>query len=540
MTAGGAKYEGLTHPAQGELTGPRLILGAATIHRRATAFVDLDRPDAAPESFGDHLDRSLRMVAHHRGKLGLSAQDRYSVLGRNSITMVNLWHVALLGGGTFNPLNTRLAPAEWEYILYSSGTRAIYLDGTHARAIADAKVAGRLPELRNLLAIDREAADILGVAPFDQLLDADLAEPPIVQECDPCALMYTGGTTGLPKGVVLNQRAVTLNFYRNAMAGVFVEPETLINCMPMFHIGSTLASLWCLGGGTLYILGGFDAKAFLDAVEKHRITSAAMAPSMIGMVLAHPEYRPERLSSLRFLAYGSSPMPAATLERVLTELPWIRLHQYYGMTEAAPILTLLAPRDHLRPELRASAGRAVPGVEVSIRKADGKVAAAGEVGEICARSGSIMVGYLNDPAATRTAIRDGWYHSGDAGYLDEEGYLFIVDRLKDMIVSGGENVYSAEVENAIASHPAVAQVAVIGVPHEKWGEAVHAVIVGKPGTERPTAEDIIAHCKRSIASYKAPKSVEFIDGPLPMSGIMKVQKAKLREPHWQGHERRVG
>lgn len=534
------RYEGVAHPAQGELTGQRLILGAAALHRRATAFVDLDRPDAPPETFGDHLDRSLRMVAYHRGRLGMSAQDRYSVLGRNSVPMVNLWHVALLGGGTFNPLNTRLAPAEWEYILYSSGTTAIYLDGTYARAIADAKVAGRLPELRNLLAIDREAADILGVAPFDQLLEDGPAEPPIVEECDPCALMYTGGTTGLPKGVVLNQRAVTLNFYRNAMAGVFVEPDTLLNCMPMFHIGSTLASLWCLGGGTLYIMGAFDAKAFLDAVERHQITSAAMAPSMIGMILAHPEYRPERLSSLRFAAYGSSPMPTATLERVLAELPWIRLHQYYGMTEAAPILTLLSPRDHLRPDLRTSAGRAVPGVEVSIRKEDGTVAAPGEVGEICARSGSIMVGYLNDPAATRTAIRDGWYHSGDAGHLDADGYLFIVDRLKDMIVSGGENVYSAEVENAIGSHPAVAQVAVIGIPDAKWGEAVHAVIVCKPDAGRPSAADIIAHCKASIASYKAPKSVEFIDGPLPMSGIMKVQKARLREPYWQGRQRRVG
>jgi acyl-CoA synthetase (AMP-forming)/AMP-acid ligase II len=534
-------YEGVAHPAQNELTGQRLILGAAALHRQSASFVDLDRADAQPESFARHLDRSLAIVAMHRARLRMTLQDRYSVLARNSAAVVNLWHAALLGGGTFTPLNTRLAPAEWEYILYSSGTTAIYLDGPHARAIADAKVSGRLPELRSLLAIDKEAANILGVPPFEQVLaPADRESLPAVNECDPCALMYTGGTTGLPKGVVLNQRAVTLNFYRNAMAGIFVEPQTLINCMPMFHIGSTLASLWCVGGGTLYIMGGFDPKTFLDAVEAHRISAAALAPSMIGMILAHPEYAPERLRSLGFVAYGSSPMPTATLERLLADLPWIRLHQYYGMTEAAPILTLLAPGDHLRPELRASAGRAVPGVELSIRNAEGKLAAPREVGEICARSGSIMVGYLNDPAATRTAIRDGWYHSGDAGYLDEQGYLFIVDRMKDMIVSGGENVYSAEVENAIASHPAVAQVAVIGVPHAKWGEAVHAVIVCKPGAERPAAQEIIDHCKLTIASYKSPKSVEFIDGPLPMSGIMKVQKAKLREPYWAGHDRKIG
>jgi acyl-CoA synthetase (AMP-forming)/AMP-acid ligase II len=333
---------------------------------------------------------------------------------------------------------------------------------------------------------------------------------------------------------------VALNFYRNAMGGVFVEPETLINCMPMFHIGSTLASLWCTGGGTLYLTGAFDAGAFLDAVETYGIANAALAPSMIGMILAHPDYRPDRLRSIRRFIYGSSPMPAATLDRVLGELPWIRLLQYYGMTEAAPILTLLSPADHHRPELRASAGRAVPGVEISIRREDGGVAAPGEVGEICARSGSIMVGYWNDPAATRAAIRDGWYHSGDAGYLDGEGYLFVVDRIKDMIVSGGENVYSAEVENAILGHPAVAQVAVIGIPHAKWGEAVHAVIRCRDDADRPSAEEIVAHCKRTIASYKAPKSVEFTDGPLPMSGILKVQKAKLREPYWAGRERRVG
>ena len=534
-------YEGVAHPAQNELTGQRIIVGAAALHRGAASFVELDMPDASPERFGNHLDRSLAMVASHLGRLRMTQQDRYSVLGRNSVAMVNLWHTALLGGGTFNPLNTRLAPAEWDYILYSSGTTAIYLDGAHARAIADAKVAGRLPELRHLLAIDKEAANILGVPPFDQALAAaDIGMLPSVNECDPCALMYTGGTTGLPKGVVLSQRAVALNYYRNAMAGILLEPETLINCMPMSHIGSTLASLWCTGGGTLHILGAFDAGAFLAAVETYEITNAALAPSMIGMILAHPDYRPERLRSIRRFIYGSSPMPAATLDRVQAELPWIKLLQYYGMTEAAPILTLLSPADHGRPELRPSAGRAVPGVEISIRREDGAAAAAGEVGEICARSGSIMIGYWNDPAATRTAIRDGWYHSGDAGYLDDEGYLFVVDRIKDMIVSGGENVYSAEVENAILSHPAVAQVAVIGIPHETWGEAVHAVVRCHAGAARPAALDIIGHCKRSIAAYKAPKSVEFIDEPLPMSGILKVQKAKLREPHWAGRERKVG
>jgi long-chain acyl-CoA synthetase len=200
----------------------------------------------------------------------------------------------------------------------------------------------------------------------------------------------------------------------------------------------------------------------------------------------------------------------------------------------------MSPQAHLRPELRASAGRALPGIELSIRDAEGRAVAPGEVGEICARSSSIMTGYWKNPEASAAALRDGWYHSGDAGRLDGEGYLFIVDRLKDMIVSGGENIYSAEVEHALSTHPAVAQVAVIGIPHETWGEAVHAVVFCKADAERPAPEDLIAHCKRSIAGFKAPKTVEYSDDPLPMSGIMKIQKNALRDRHWSGRERRVG
>jgi long-chain acyl-CoA synthetase len=264
-----------------------------------------------------------------------------------------------------------------------------------------------------------------------------------------------------------------------------------------------------------------------------------MVPTMIGMMLAHPDYKPFRLGSLRRLVYGASPMPAAILDRLLEDLPGIELYQGYGMTEAASVITMLLSEDHVpgNPRLR-SVGQPLVGVRLSIQDEEGNILPDGEIGEVCAKGGNYMREYWANPDATAEAFRGGWYHTGDAGYLDEEGYLFLVDRVKDMIVTGGENVYSAEVESAISTHPAVAQVAVIGIPSERWGEEVHAIVVPKPDTT-VTAEEIIAHARERIAGYKVPKSVEFRAEPLPLSGAMKVLKRELREPYWAGHEKRV-
>jgi long-chain acyl-CoA synthetase len=265
-----------------------------------------------------------------------------------------------------------------------------------------------------------------------------------------------------------------------------------------------------------------------------------MVPTMIGLCMASAKYAPERLSSLRRLVYGASPMPEAVLDRLQKDLPDLELIQGYGMTEGCSTLTLLLPEDHRpgSPHLR-SVGRPVLGSRVSIQDESGRVLPRGEIGEVCARGGQMMREYWNKPDATAEAFRGGWYHTGDAGYLDADGYLFLVDRVKDMIVSGGENVYSAEVESAISTHPAVAQVAVIGIPDEKWGEAVHAVVVPHPGAE-VSAEAIIAHARASIAGYKVPKSVEFRSEPLPLSGAMKVLKRELRAPYWEGRDKSIG
>jgi len=262
-------------------------------------------------------------------------------------------------------------------------------------------------------------------------------------------------------------------------------------------------------------------------------------PTMINMVLQHPAFDPARLSSLRRLVYGAAPMPTALIERVLALFPELDLIQGYGMTEAATILTLLTGDDHRRGgNLLLSAGRPVPGVELSIRSEDDRLLEPGEVGEVCARGGNYMREYWNRADETEAAFRGGWFHSGDMAYRDGDGYLFLVDRAKDMIVTGGENVYSAEVENAIASHLQVAQVAVIGIPDEQWGEAVHAVVVPCPGSTL-SGEEVIAHARQTIAGYKVPKSVSFRKEPLPMSAAMKVLKRELRAPFWEGRDRAI-
>ena len=287
------------------------------------------------------------------------------------------------------------------------------------------------------------------------------------------------------------------------------------------------------------VLPAFEPGKVMAAMETHRIGVTVMVPTMINMVLQHPAFDPARLASLRRLVYGAAPMPTALIEKLLALFPELDLIQGYGMTEAAAILTFLTRDDHRRGgKLLSSAGRPAPGVEVSIRSEDDRPLGPDEVGEVCARAGNYMREYWNRPDETETAFRDGWFHSGDMGYRDADGYLFLVDRAKDMIVTGGENVYSAEVENAIASHPCVAQVAVIGIPDDQWGEAVHAVVVPVPGSTL-TAEEIITHARTAIAGYKAPKSVSFRDEPLPMSAAMKVLKRELRAPFWAGRERAI-
>jgi long-chain acyl-CoA synthetase len=311
----------------------------------------------------------------------------------------------------------------------------------------------------------------------------------------------------------------------------------------MFHIADALCIyMVTMQGGRHVILPRFEPAAVADAIAHRGVSDILLVPTMIQMLLDHLQAHPQALPSLQRLYYGASPIPEATLFRLFETLPECVPTQLYGQTEAAPMITVLEGRYHVKSgpnagRLRA-AGRAIACVELKIVDEQDQEVPRGTVGEVVARGPNVMKGYWGMPEQTAQTLRDGWLHTGDAAWMDEEGFIFISDRLKDMIISGGENVYSTEVENALFQHPAVAQCAVIGIPDEKWGERVHAVVVPKPGAERDAAA-IIAHCRALIADYKCPRSVEFREDPLPLSGAGKILKTELRQPYWADRVRSV-
>jgi long-chain acyl-CoA synthetase len=512
-----------------EMVYPRLLLQALEDRGDTVTFVEGE----LRETLAVHADRSLRMAEAHRRHLGLASTDPFAILAANSVRYINAWHAAFLGGGIINPLNTRLAPAELAFILADSGSKAIYVDATFAPVIES--IRHELPDLRHVIDIDSAAFD-------DMLASVEPVVPDEPEEDDLAVLMYTGGTTGRPKGVLHTQRSQMFNVYRlGFMFELFRHPGVFLQCTPMFHAAGCLGTLGIpVSGGVDVVQKMFEPGAAIAAIEEHGVTILGLVPTMIQMMFDHPSFSPEKFASVRTLGYGAAPMPAGLLRRILDQLPHVDVLQTYGMTEASAVVTMLSPGDHEvgGPRLK-SAGRAVAGVRMRIVDPDDNPVPRGTAGEVCAMSGSFMVGYHNRPEETAKALKGGWYHTGDVGYMDDEGYLFLVDRAKDMIVTGAENVYSTEVENVLSTHPAVAQVAVIGIPSEKWGEQVHAIVVVRPD-HTVTAEELIAHCRTELAGYKVPKSVELRDTPLPLSGAMKILKRELRAPYWAGHDRMIG
>lgn len=525
--AGGAYGTGVK-----ELVYGRLLLSAANRSADRVGFHD----GAYHGTFGVHLERTLRLASAMRTELGVGRGDRYAVVAGNGHEYLELYHAGFLGAGIVNPLNLRLSPAELTFILRDSGTETVFVD---------ALFAGVVDSVRHDADIKRVVLIGGGDAPHDvryeELLESgDPVVPPEPDETDPVILMYTGGTTGQPKGVLLEQRAEMLNLYHAAIAIGLDEDRVYLHQTPMFHAASMTGVLGIpASGGASVFVPYFEPAAVLDAIEQYRVNITLMVPIMVGMLLGSPEFEPERLATLESLVYGAAPMPTNLLERLLSMFPRLDLYQGYGMTEASAVLSLLSAKDHRRGgDALRSAGRPVYGVEITIRNEDDRELPAGHTGEVCARSGNFMREYWNRPEETAAAFQDGWYHSGDAGYVDEQGFLFIVDRLKDMIVTGGENVYSIEVENAISTHPAVAQVAVIGIPDDLWGEAVHAVVVLEAGAHA-TADELKEHARQTVAGYKLPKSIEFRTDALPLSGALKALKRELRKPYWEGRERAV-
>jgi long-chain acyl-CoA synthetase len=362
---------------------------------------------------------------------------------------------------------------------------------------------------------------------WDDLLSGPPQPPRDLPPDTLAAISYTGGTTGRPKGVMLSHGNLLANAQHNLVATGHRAGQRWLHVCPMFHvagIANLLACTWA--GAEQLLLPRFDAAAVLETIERERITHTVLVPTMLGMLLDAAGADDADLSSLRHVQYAASPISAELQRRVLERLPDCDVAQFYGMTEAAPTVTHLSGEDHRRGgERLASVGIPVPGVEVDVRD-----------GELWVRGPNVMLGYWNRPDETADALIDGWYRTGDVVTQDGDGYLYLLDRAKDMIITGGENVYSLEVEAALLRHPAVAEAAVFGVPDARWGEAVHAVVV--PRAEL-TADALLDHCRDLIAGFKLPREIDLRNEPLPKSGPGKVLKTQLREPFWAGRERRV-
>lgn len=503
-------------------------------HRIAVRFGDCQR------TFPEFADRVARLAGALQ-TLGMQTGDRVAMLALNSDRYLEYQMAVPWGGGVLNPCNIRWSAAEILYSLEDSGSTILLVDETFRPMVE--QIRRDCSTLREVVYCSD--GDVpAGMHGYEALLAG--AEP-VVDALrrgeDLAGIFYTGGTTGFPKGVMLSHTNLCSSGLALRAEELAMPGGTYLHAAPMFHLADIgLAMPHWIEGNTHAIIPAFNPELVLDTLERDRVTNMLLVPTMIQMLVDHPAMKkPRDLSSLKTIAYGASLIPEAVLERAMAALPGVGFVQAYGMTELSPLATI-NPAWYHTPEARQlgklrSAGRASYCTEVRIVDAQGKEVPRGTVGEVAVRGPNVMQGYWNKPEQTAAAIRDGWMHTGDGAWMDEDGFIFIADRLKDMIISGGENVYSAEVENALAQHPAVAACAVIGVPSDKWGEAVHAVVVRKPEHEA-SAETLIAHCKSLIAGYKCPRSVDFKDA-LPLSGAGKVLKTKLREPFWQGRERTV-
>jgi long-chain acyl-CoA synthetase len=461
---------------------------------------------------------------------------RVGFLGVNSLAHLECWLGVPAAGRVLVDLNFRLAEDELAFIVDDCEVEVLFVDSERfevGRALQD-----RCPSLRRLVA-DGDG--------YDQLLSGPPAPAPAVDEHELAAISYTGGTTGRPKGVMLSHANLLANARHNLIATGHHKSDRWLHVCPMFHVAGTANVFACTWTGSLQVvLPRFDADAVLEAIERESITHTVLVPTMLSMMLEAVERTPRDLRSLRHIQYAASPI-SATLQRRMLERFDCDIVQFYGMTEAAPTVTCATAEDHRRgfegesgyAERLRSIGAPVIGVEVEVRRPNGQPAAPGEIGELWIRGPNVMLGYWKRPEDTAAALVDGWYRSGDAAYASDGGYLYLVDRLKDMIISGGENVYSVEVEAALAEHHAVREAAVFGVPDLRWGEAVHAVVVVE-NTSQISTHELLAHARRRIASYKLPRAIELREEPLPKSGAGKVLKHLLREPFWDGHERRVG
>ncbi len=500
-------------------------------------------------TFGDEvmdfaaLDAGSNRAAQALLAEGVKQGDRVAYLGKNH----HLYFEAFIGaakiGAVMTPVNWRLAPPEVAYILDNCAAQVVFIGEGFDDMLG--KVRGDCSSVKTVIGIDASGNDI---ADYRQWRDAHAADDPAlaIGTDDPFLQLYTSGTTGRPKGAVMTHASILAGRHTDDSTQAMrewqepIENDVSLVAMPCFHISGTgngLANI--ISGTNSIVLTEYDPTQALELIEKYPISKLFLVPAAIQILLNHPRTSEVDFSSLKYITYGASPIPLELMKQAMDVLG-CGFVQMYGMTETSGTITALDPADHVPEgsERMRSVGTALDGVELKVIDEEGNSLPPGTIGEIATRSGKNMAGYWQMPEASAETIdAEGWLRTGDAGYLDEDGYLFIRDRVKDMIISGGENIYPAEVENALYAHEAVGDVAVIGVPSEKWGEEVKACVVVKEGASLDEA-GLIAHARTQIAGYKCPKSVDFI-AELPRNPSGKILRRELRAPYWEGKDKAV-
>ena len=511
----------------------RVLQRAVALYPDRVAVVD----GAVRLSYRRLGERVYRLAAALRG-LGLKPGDRVAMLDWNSHRYLEAYYACAHAGVAFMPVNSRLALPELRYVLRDSSARALLFSEPFLPMYEELKAH---LEFGVGLALPKPFA---GTADYESILSdaAPMPAPAATGLDEIMQIYYTSGTTGEPKGVCLTNRNMFCGGLDGALATQATREDRWQHSGPLFHLATSFA-VW-----TMPLVGGaqvcihFDPKRALQSIASEKVTMTSLPGAILGMMADQPQAA-DSLASLRVIVYGGSPTPLGVLRRAAATFPPALSHAY-GITETAGYVTCLGPADHVfegdaqQVARTASAGQATPLIDVRIVDDEGRDLPAGQVGEVVCGGPKVMAGYWRKPEATAAALRDGWYHTGDMGSLDEQGYLTLVDRKKDMIITGGENVYSVEVESVLSLHPAVAEVAVIGVPDERWGEAVTAIVVPRPGAS-PTAEELIAFCRGRIAGYKVPKQVHFRADALPKTGPGKIAKRVLRDPFWQNAARKI-
>jgi acyl-CoA synthetase (AMP-forming)/AMP-acid ligase II len=515
-------------------TAEFLMITSAVVPDREALVGEKDRITfAAMAERVNHLANAL-------SQRGVSRGTAVAVMATNSPQFIETYYAVAKLGGVLVPLNYRAKREEINYMINDSESSFLFASQRYLDLCRD---LGELPGLRETFVYDAKVDDL---TTYEELLEAGSAGELFteIDENDPTVLIYTSGTTAMPKGVVLSYHDFTTYVVNTMEPASPEEPHnvTLLS-VPLYHIaGATTMASSVFGGRTLVVPPQFDPGNWLELVEKEKATHAFVVPTMLKRIIEHESFGKTDLSSLKLVAYGAAPMPYEVVRQAVDVFPSnVGLMNAYGQTESTSSLTFLGPDDHRiegseqekekKYQRLRSVGQAMPDVAVVIMNEAGEILGPNEEGEICAMGERIMKGYHKMEGETAKAIQDGWLHTGDVGYLDEDGYLFITGRLKDMIIRGGENIASGEVEAVIESHPSVEEAAVIGVEDVEWGEEVKAIVVLKEG-ETASADEIIAYTKERIASFKAPKYVSFVD-ELPRSYVGKILKNELRKRHGQ-------